>query len=67
MNLIDDWDVADATYHTNARLVALERILTDPVNEDVLLWRANSEVVKGLKMDSYILRSYAAHLQMETM
>lgn len=35
--LIDDWDVSDPTYHTNARLVALERILTDPANEDMLL------------------------------
>ena len=35
--LIDDWDVNDPTYHTNARLVALERILTDPANEDILL------------------------------
>lgn len=37
MSLIDDWDVIDPTYHTNARLVALERILTDPANEDILL------------------------------
>ncbi len=37
MLLLDDWDVNDSTYHTNARLVALERILTDPVNEDLLL------------------------------
>jgi hypothetical protein len=35
--LIDDWEVEDPTYHTNARLVALERILTDPANEDMLL------------------------------
>jgi len=35
--LIDDWDVNDTTYHTSARLVALERILTDPANEDILL------------------------------
>ena len=35
--LIEDWDVIDPTYHTNARLVALERILTDPTNEDILL------------------------------
>lgn len=34
--LIDDWNVIDPTYHTNARLLALERILTDPVNEDIL-------------------------------
>ncbi len=37
MGLIADWDVSDPTYHTNARLVALERILTDPANEDILL------------------------------
>jgi hypothetical protein len=37
MKLIKDWDVADSTYHTNARLVAVERILTDPANEDILL------------------------------
>ena len=36
-SIIDDWDVKNPTYHTNARLVALERILTDPANEDVLL------------------------------
>lgn len=36
-SLIDDWDVLDPTYHTNARLVALERILTDPANEDTLM------------------------------
>ena len=35
--LVEDWDVEDPTYHTNARLVALERILTDPANEDKLL------------------------------
>jgi len=35
--LIEDWDVNDPTYHTNARLVALERILTDLANEDILL------------------------------
>lgn len=35
--LIKDWDVNDPSYHTNARLVALERILTDPANEDILL------------------------------
>ena len=35
--LVDDWDVNDPTYHTNVRLVALERILTDPANEDILL------------------------------
>jgi len=37
MNLIEDWDVTDASYHTNARLVGIERILTDPANEDILL------------------------------
>ena len=37
MKLIDDWDVVDSNYHTNARLVAVERILTDPANEDILL------------------------------
>jgi hypothetical protein len=36
-SLIEDWDVKDPVYHTNARLVALERILTDPDNEDLLL------------------------------
>jgi len=36
-SLIEDWDVTDSTYHTNARLVALERILTDPANEDTLM------------------------------
>jgi hypothetical protein len=35
--LIKDWEVNDPSYHTNARLVALERILTDPANEDILL------------------------------
>lgn len=35
--LIKEWNVSDPTYHTNARLIALERILTDPVNEDKLL------------------------------
>ena len=35
--LIDGWDLDDPNYHTNARLVALERILTDPANEDILL------------------------------
>ena len=33
----NDWAVNDPTYHTNVRLVALERILTDPANEDILL------------------------------
>ena len=37
MTLIEDWDVADTNYHTNSRLVAIERILTDPANEDILL------------------------------
>lgn len=36
-SLIDNWEVNDPTFHTNARLVALERILTDPDNEDRLL------------------------------
>ena len=36
-SLIDDWEVRDTNYHTNARLVALERILTDPVNEEILI------------------------------
>jgi len=35
--LIEDWNVDEITYHTNARLVALERILTDPVNEDMII------------------------------
>ena len=35
--LIREWEVDDPSYHTNARLVALERILTDPDNEDILL------------------------------
>ncbi|MCP4313315.1 MAG: hypothetical protein GY790_18815 [Bacteroidetes bacterium] len=35
--LMDDWDVDDLTYHTNARLVALERLLTDPANEERML------------------------------
>ncbi len=35
--LIEDWNVNEITYHTNARLVALERILTDPMNEDILI------------------------------
>ena len=34
---IDDWNKTDLTYHTNARLLALERIITDPANEDILL------------------------------
>jgi hypothetical protein len=36
-SLIEAWNVEDPTYHTNARLLALERILTDPANEDILL------------------------------
>jgi len=36
-SLIDNWDKHDPTYHTNSLLVALERILTDPANEDILL------------------------------
>lgn len=35
--LIEDWEVDNPTYHTNTRLVALERILTDPANEDILI------------------------------
>ncbi len=35
--LMDHWNNTDPTYHTNARLLALERILTDPGNEDILL------------------------------
>jgi hypothetical protein len=35
--LLDDWNVKDPTYHTNARLLALERILTDPANEEKIL------------------------------
>ena len=35
--LMEDWNVEDPSYHTNARLVSLERILTDPANEDLLL------------------------------
>jgi hypothetical protein len=35
--LMEDWGREDPRYHTNARLVALERILTDPANEDRLL------------------------------
>ena len=37
MALIEAWNVEDPSYHTNARLLALERILTDPANEDMLL------------------------------
>lgn len=35
--LIEAWDVKDPRYHTNSRLIALERILTDPDNEDMLV------------------------------
>ena len=35
--LIEGWNMNDPTYHTNVRLVALERILTDPANENALL------------------------------
>jgi hypothetical protein len=35
--LMEDWGREDPRYHTNARLVALERILTDSANEDRLL------------------------------
>ena len=35
--LVGDWDAEDPTHHTNSRLLALERILTDPSNEDILL------------------------------
>jgi hypothetical protein len=37
MSLIEGWNLEDPTYHTNSRLLALERILTDPANEDMLL------------------------------
>jgi hypothetical protein len=33
---MEAWDEKDPTFHTNSRLVALERILTDPANEDML-------------------------------
>ena len=36
-SLIDSWEVNDPTFHTNARLVAFDRIMTDPENEDILL------------------------------
>lgn len=36
-SLIGAWNIVDPAYHTNARLLALERILTDPANEDILL------------------------------
>ena len=35
--LLESWDEKDPTFHTNSRLVALERILTDPANEDMLV------------------------------
>jgi len=35
--LMEAWDEKDPTFHTNSRLVALERILTDPDNEDILV------------------------------
>ena len=35
--IIDNWKQDSPSYHTNARLVALERILTDPANEDTLI------------------------------
>jgi hypothetical protein len=35
--LLETWDEKDPTFHTNSRLVALERILTDPANEDMLV------------------------------
>lgn len=35
--LIDNWDKNEPTFHTNTRLLCLERILTDPANEDILL------------------------------
>jgi hypothetical protein len=35
--LTDNWDKNEPTFHTNARLLCLERILTDPANEDILL------------------------------
>jgi len=35
--LLGDWAADDPTHHTNLRLLALERILTDPANEDILL------------------------------
>ena len=35
--LLADWNMNDPGYHTNARLLALERILTNPANEDILI------------------------------
>jgi len=37
VQIIEDWNEKDPSYHTNARLVALERILTDPDNEEMLI------------------------------
>lgn len=37
ISLIEAWNIEDPSYHTNAKLLALERILTDPANEDILL------------------------------
>ena len=37
LSMIEAWTIEDPTFHTNARLLALERILTDPANEDILL------------------------------
>jgi len=37
MQIIGSWDEHSSSHHTNARLVALERILTDPANEDTLI------------------------------
>ncbi|MEZ5071034.1 MAG: hypothetical protein R2751_08715 [Bacteroidales bacterium] len=37
LSLLEQWAVDDPGYHTNARLVALERILTDPENEERLM------------------------------
>lgn len=34
--LMEAWNEEDPKYHTNSRLIALERILTDPANEDML-------------------------------
>jgi len=34
--LMEAWDEKNPTFHTNSRLVALERILTDPANEVML-------------------------------
>ena len=35
--LLETWDEKDPKFHTNSRLIALERILTDPANEDILV------------------------------